>query len=409
MMADSQLMWRTHGGSAASVRTERDSGGAFPRRVLRRRSKRSPGIFSQIARVIVGGVSYAQDVADFSTNDRTGRVMLGTVRVARGLTQAALSKLSGVSQALLSKAEMGLVTLDEDRLDMLAGVLDVPVSLLTVPVDEGAVPYVFHRKRSTLPLSAANRLRAELELLHVQVAGVVAGGASVGLIRRPLPADGSDTPEEVAREVRAALGVDDGPIADLVGVLEAAGVVVVMRGLGSERIDAMVSWPEAQRPVVLLGDHIPADRQRFSVAHELAHAVMHQVPTESQEAEADRFAAEFLMPARDILPDLSAGPVSVPMLARLKEKWRVSIAALLRRAWDLDVISDGRYRQLNIELARAGYRSVEPVVLEAETPSLLGRMVKERIAGGESVAEIARDGFMNENEFADLYVRSATA
>ena len=87
----------------------------------------------------------------------------------------------------------------------------------------------------------------------------------------------------------------------------------------------------------------------------------------------------------------------------------MSIAALLRRAWDLDVISDGRYRQLNIELARAGYRSVEPVVLEAETPSLLGRMVKERIAGGESVAEIARDGFMNENEFADLYVRSATA
>jgi Zn-dependent peptidase ImmA (M78 family)/transcriptional regulator with XRE-family HTH domain len=348
-------------------------------------------------------------MADFATEDRTGRVMLGTVRVARGLTQAELAKSAGVSQAVLSKAESGLVSLDESRLAALADVLGVPASLLTLPVDEGAVPYVFHRKRSTLPLSVANRLRAELEWLHLQVAGVVAGEVPVVLARHPLPPDGFESPEEIAREVRASLGVATGPVMDLVQALEAAGVIVIKRPLGSERIDAMVSWPEAHRPVVLLGDHIPPDRQRFSLAHELAHAVMHQVPSETQEVEADRFAAEFLMPAQDIRADLSRGPVTVPALAQLKSKWRVSIAALLRRAWDLDVISDGRYRQLNIELSRAGYRTIEPVLLVDETPTLMGDLVSKRLELGESVADIARDAFLNEEELADLYLRRAAA
>lgn len=333
--------------------------------------------------------------------------MLGTVRVARGLTQGALAAATGISQAVLSKAEAGLVELDAERLEALGAVLRVPPVLLTVPVDEGAVPYVFHRKRSTLPLSVANRLRAELELLHLQVTGLVAGSTPVCLVRHPLPPDGFDTPEEIAREVRASIGVTSGPVEDLVGALEAAGVVVAKRPLGSERIDALVSWPEGQRPVVLLGDHIPPDRQRFSLAHELAHAVMHQVPSEDQESEADRFAAEFLMPAKDVRPDLVAAPVTIPGLARLKSKWRVSIAALLRRAVDLDVISEGRYRQLNIELSRAGYRSVEPVAIAEEHPRLIGRVVRQRLNDGEGVEDLARDAFLDQDEFEDLYVRSS--
>lgn len=101
-------------------------------------------------RVIVGGSSDALGMADFASQDRMGRVMLGTVRVARGMTQAEMAKASGVSQAVLSKAESGLVSLDESRLAALAVVLGAPTSLLTLPVDEGATPYVFHRKRSTL-------------------------------------------------------------------------------------------------------------------------------------------------------------------------------------------------------------------------------------------------------------------
>ena len=176
---------------------------------------------------------------------------------------------------------------------------------------------------------------------------------------------------------------------------------MVARPLGSTRIDAIVSWPEGRRPLVLLGDHAPADRQRFTLAHELAHAVMHQVPTEDQESEADRFASELLMPASAVRAQMDG--LTVPKLAKLKSEWGVSMAALLRRGRDLGGIGDARYRALNIELSRAGYRKNEPVRVLPEVPTLLPRVIQERLSAGESVAEIARSAQMTEDEFIEMY------
>jgi Zn-dependent peptidase ImmA (M78 family) len=218
----------------------------------------------------------------------------------------------------------------------------------------------------------------------------------------PLPEDGFDSPEDIARNVRAALGLPDGPVLPLASALERAGAVVVTRPLGSAQIDAIVSWPEGRTPLVLLGDHAPADRQRFTLAHELGHAVMHQVPTEQQESEADRFASELLMPATAIRAQLDG--LSVPKLAKLKSKWGVSMAALLRRGRDLGGISDAQYRALNIELSRAGYRKNEPVQVPRENPTLLPRIIQERLSAGDAVADIARSAQMTEGEFIDLYM-----
>ncbi|WP_152364939.1 helix-turn-helix domain-containing protein [Microlunatus speluncae] len=333
-----------------------------------------------------------------------GRILLGTVRIARGMTQGELAKEAGISQGVLSKSESGAIPLDAKRLATLAGVLGVPKELIATPVSEiGSSPYVFHRKRSTLPVSKANQLRAELDLIHIQVAGILREQSSeVRLPRLPLPEDGYDSPEDIARKVRLALGMSGGPALHLAGVLEQAGVVVVSRSLGSSRIDAIVSWPSGRRPLVLLGDHAPADRQRFTLAHELAHAVMHQVPTEEQENEADRFASELLMPAVAVGPQLDR--ITVPRLAKLKAQWGVSMAALLRRGRDLGRVNDTQYRALNIELSRAGYRTNEPVQVPREAPSLLSRIIQQRLRSGEVVADLARSARMTEDEFVDVYL-----
>ena len=184
-------------------------------------------------------------------------------------------------------------------------------------------------------------------------------------------------------------------------MLEAAGVVVLVRDFGSALIDAIMSWPDGRVPLVIAGMHAPADRQRFTMAHELGHAVMHQVPTENQESEADRFASELLMPASDIAPALKG--VTVPRLAQLKPVWGVSMAALLRRARDLGGISESQYKQVNIEFSKAGYRSREPVELPRESPSLLDAALEERILAGEDVQMIAESALMTEAEFRRVY------
>lgn len=343
-----------------------------------------------------------------SVSDPLGAGMLSTVRVARGLTQSALAKVTGISQATLSKMESGLMTLDGGRLATLADKLDAPPELLTQPGDfAGTLAIVFHRKRASLPVSAASQLRARLDLVHLQINGLVGDSVPVRLARSPLTDGGYTTPEEIAGHVRTTLGLPAGPIEDLIAALEAAGVVFVRSDLGSVKVDALMSWPPGGRPVVLLADHAPGDRQRFSVAHELGHAVMHEVPAENQEQEADRFASELLLPRTQVASRLR--DVSLPQLARLKQEWGVSMAAILRRARDLGQISDFQYRRGSIELSQSGYRTREPVEVPPEQPRLLMRRVGERLARGETVAELARLAWMTEKDFRNTYLSGVVA
>ncbi|TXL61484.1 ImmA/IrrE family metallo-endopeptidase [Aeromicrobium terrae] len=332
--------------------------------------------------------------------------MLGIVRAARGRTQKELEAATGVPQAVLSKAEGGLVDLDDDRISALAHELDVPADLLRFPQPAGEPVHVFHRKRSALPVSKVNQFRAMIELSHVQTSALFKDQAPrVVISHKPLPDDAFETPQERAQELRRTMGLEPGPVKNMVQLLESCGVVVVRRDLGSNLIDALISWPDGRAPLVLIGDHAPGDRLRFTLAHELGHAVMHKVPSNRQEAEADQFASEFLMPADDIRHDLNN--VSLARLAELKLKWRVSMAALLRRARDLGAISDFRYKQVNIDISTAGYRKSEPVEITQESPHAVAAAISTRIASGESIESIARDAMMTTEELRDAYVGSA--
>ncbi|NYE95880.1 Zn-dependent peptidase ImmA (M78 family) [Psychromicrobium silvestre] len=293
--------------------------------------------------------------------------------------------------------------LDEERKLLLARTLSVPVQALDVAIDEGkSSGLVFHRKRATLPVSKTNQIRAILDFTRVQVDALLGSGRqSPTLMRTPLPEDGLTTPEEVAQGLRKRLALAPGPLPDIVQVLEQAGMAVVRRDLGSTQIDAIVSWPEGDWPLVLLGNHAPGDRQRFTLAHELGHAIMHQLPSEYQEQEADRFASEFLMPLQDIRSELKE--ISIPSLARLKSRWQVSMAALLRRARDIGTITEARYKALIIEMSRAGYRKREPVDIIVAGPQQIPEAIKRRLALGETPSDLAEAAHLTLDEFDTLY------
>ena len=106
---------------------------------------------------------------------------------------------------------------------------------------------------------------------------------------------------------------------------------------------------------------MPGDRQRFTLAHELGHLVMHDVPTEEMEDEADKFASEFLMPEAQIQGQLHA--LSMRKLWELKSRWKVSMAALVKRAETLGCITASQTRYLWIQLSKSGYRLEEPAEL----------------------------------------------
>lgn len=328
---------------------------------------------------------------------------LAVLRTARGLTQQELSQRSGISQALLSKIESGLVPLDEVRAVQLARSLDAPFEFFLDENFAAAESRIFHRKQASLPIKADKRIRAEAALLQAQV-GALLGDAlpELTLRKEAVPDDGYYTPADIAKHVRQDWGLGSEPIGDLVALVERAGIMVLSHDMKSVRVDAIATWPQSGAPLILLADHVPGDRQRFTVAHELGHAVMHDHPVDDQEQQADEFASEFLMPATAMRVDLK--DTSFTALLALKEKWGVSIASLARRARDLNLMTESQYRNFNIYMSSSGMKKSEPIKIQAENPTLVLDVVRDRLADGVSVEELAGRAVMTVEDFRRRFV-----
>jgi Zn-dependent peptidase ImmA (M78 family) len=212
------------------------------------------------------------------------------------------------------------------------------------------------------------------------------------------------TAAEVARLVRRVWGMQRGPVPNVVEAIERAGVVVIPCDFGLPKVDAIGMRHPQLPPLIFANTESPPDRLRYTLAHELGHLVMHDITSDTMEDEANLFAAEFLMPEEDIKPQLKN--LSLPVLATLKRIWRVSMAALLRRAHELGVISLRAYQSLQKLLSMYGYRKREPVNLDPprEEPTLLNGLIDfHRTSLKYGKEQIAKALNLFPNRFSELY------
>jgi Zn-dependent peptidase ImmA (M78 family) len=138
----------------------------------------------------------------------------------------------------------------------------------------------------------------------------------------------------------------------------------------SQRIDGM--------PVLFfINMHSPADRVRYTLAHELGHMVLHTTSLkddDEMESEADEFAGAFMLPADEIRHQLRR--FDLRHLANMKGYWKVSMAAIAVRAQRLNLITPHQSKMFWMEMGKLGYRKREPNEPHRETPRLLRQMVE---------------------------------
>lgn len=204
-----------------------------------------------------------------------------------------------------------------------------------------------------------------------------------------------------AREVRRAWGLPDGPAGHLVRHLEANGVLVARLEVANRGIDAF-SHAQGPRPVVILGsDKGDVARSRFDAAHELGHLVCHPDPDPGgeQEQQAHAFAAELLMP-RAHFERILPRRFDLGEYGRLKQRWGVSIAALLYRARALEVISDAAYRRAVMIMNKQYGRKREPYPLaRPESPALLAKACELAERAGLTRGRIASEACLPVDDF----------
>ena len=298
--------------------------------------------------------------------------MVSLARDLRGLTQTDLAELLSVQQGAISKIEGGITCISDEMLEELSRVLDLPrrFFLQLDPVYGLGMHAYVYRRRQNISAQARKRIEARVNLLRIHTDRML---QSVD-VRAPLLipqitiSDTDKSPEDIAYTVRAQWLIPSGPIENVTSMLEDAGVIVIPCDFDTMAIDATSIWLPGKNPLVFVNENIPGDRCRYTLCHELGHLVMHNEPSDYMESEADQFAAAMLMPEGDIRSDLHE--VTLKHLARLKPYWKVSIQALLERAYSLRRITKNQRRYFYINLSKQGYRTREPAPLERETPTL---------------------------------------
>jgi Zn-dependent peptidase ImmA (M78 family)/DNA-binding XRE family transcriptional regulator len=297
------------------------------------------------------------------TDQKFNHEMLTMARQARNMTQTELSERVGTTQGRLSKIESGLTPPDEQLVVSLSRALDRPISFFYQAGHNYPPPVRFYRKRASIPQRILDRIHAEINIRALQIQALLKAtqvDPELELIRMDID-DFEGAVEEIARAVRSVWRLPRGPIGNLLNLLERAGIICVPMKFGVSEFDAVVQQIPMMPPIIFYNEDAPADRLRFTLAHELGHLIMHRVPSPSMEGEGHRFAAEFLMPAQDILHQLQR--LSIPVLAQLKQVWRVSMAAILEHAKRLGALTDRQYVRLRSALAKHGYLTTEPAEL----------------------------------------------
>jgi Zn-dependent peptidase ImmA (M78 family)/DNA-binding Xre family transcriptional regulator len=338
--------------------------------------------------------------------------MVALVREAKGWSQRDLARESGVSQGYLSKVENGLLELTGDSLDRVAEVLDCPVALLCTDeyVRGIEVTCLHNRNRhSKLTVGAVKKIEAMTHLTRLTVERILAGLAieTEDRLERVEISEYGD-PAGVARALRARWRLASGPIPNVVGLMEALGIIVVVRPMGTRAQDAVSTWPHhaTHPPLMLINSGLSPDRQRLTICHELGHLVMHLFPGDNQEAEANQFAAELLTPALEIEPDLRGLRTGdFRRLITLKAHWKVSIGMLIHRAKDLGCISERQFKEFRIRLTRMGWHTSEPVDLPSESPSIIRRAIGVHLfEHGYTEDELAQTALMTPAAFRRHYL-----
>lgn len=306
--------------------------------------------------------------------------MLILGREYRGLTQAELAHHLSVSQGKISKMEDGLLNASDKDMDGIAAALRLPRSFFARRDVKRSVFNNFYRKRASLPQRFLNQFNARVCVKQAQIERLL---RKTEMDRLPLPQLDPDEvpggPKQIAQQMRQWLNLPPGPVKDIIGQLEDAGIVVLFLNFGTTKMDGISTFTNGGVPVIFVNSAFPPSRRIATVVHEFGHMVMHRIPTDASEEQAWQFAGEFLMPAADIESELR--PVTIDRLARLKLRWRVSMAYLLRRARQLTIITEKSYSNFYIQLSRLGYRKDEPHedFLADECPSLEKEMLQTHL------------------------------
>lgn len=336
--------------------------------------------------------------------------MLRIARQRKGFQQTEAASRLGIDQSLLSRIENGFVEPRDEVILRAETAYELPRSFffLTDPVYGAPVSvHPMWRRKADVTVREMDAIVAELNIRIMHLRRFLDGAEYAHANDLPrLDIEDYGDPEHIAALVRAHWKVPRGPIKDLTLLVERAGVLVSHSQLAGASVSGVTFATPGLPPLIVLNSEQPADRLRFTLAHELGHLVMHRFPSPTMEEEANAFASALLMPASDIRPYFVGRRVDLALLAALKPEWKVAMQALLMRASSLNLVTRNQAQYLWKQISARRLRLREPPELdfEPERPTVVATMLRVHLdALGYSRKEVAQLLHTRENGLTEFY------
>ncbi|MBF0516654.1 MAG: ImmA/IrrE family metallo-endopeptidase [Nitrospirae bacterium] len=297
-------------------------------------------------------------------------------RKARGLSVIALSELTGLSRAAIYQYENNEQAPRGAILEQLSKILHIPEAYFTSDLTTFTSNVIFYRSMSSATKTARERaesrflwLKLITSYLRQYIGFPIVNLPAFSTPNEPVKISNEEI-EKMASESRKHWNLGDGPISDTVNLLERNGVIVARDTLDADTLDAFSEYYEPNAtPYIVLGDDKKVSvRSRFDACHELAHLILHSKIKKDIlkktpefkliEAQANYYAGAFLLPAHVFAKEFYT--VNMDLLKKLKLRWRVSIKMMIKRAFDLNLVSSDQARNLYINYSKRKWSMQEP-------------------------------------------------
>lgn len=319
---------------------------------------------------------------------------LTQARLLRGMNRQELAKQLGVSRQAVSQYESGMCKPSPEILFRYQTLLGIPHNFFVnspLPESDTALNYRRLKRSSEVEKGIAKtRIEFMAQIFHYLKNYVNFPEVSLPFYSHEETYYSEGDIEAIATNVREELRLGESPIPDMMLVAENCGCIVC-RYNNTETKEGEVDgcskiFPleDDKRPFITLMERgcSSACRERFSMAHELGHLILHSWANEEyvkdkenydrMEREANAFAGAFLLPMEAFARELRAS-YGFDTFVLLKARWKTSIAAMIYRAKEIGLIGEFQSRYMFKQLSMKGMKRSEPLDgdIQHEEPNTL--------------------------------------
>lgn len=316
-------------------------------------------------------ISQARKLRSMSLRDLGGKV---------GVSQSAIQNYEKDKNIPSSKVLINLAEALNVRIEFFFRTEARPINLVSP---------VYYRKLSKMGKKAQERLEAEIKSWlerFFEIEDIVEDKIDFKIPKINLEVKRIEDVERIAIDLRKEweLGLDS--IKSVINLFEDRGIKIIK----VEKIDGFDScafWVEddSRVPVIAVKNDISIVRERFDLLHELGHLILKISDDLNEEKVVHRFAGAFLIPESNMKKELGSkrNNISLEELKILKQKYGISMKALMMRAKDLSIISENYCSIFFKRMNQFGYSKKEPLdSLSDEEPQRLRFLVSKAFSQG---------------------------